>query len=94
VITSLRRSAQCSFGPVAEGVLVNQRVQVCMRGCFTVKFLGSWKTVRGSLAEDWLAETPFSRESFSIESATGESTSVIVLDVNEVSKAKNFGDEE
>jgi hypothetical protein len=29
---------------------VNHNVQECMSGCLTVKFLGSWKTVKGSLA--------------------------------------------
>ena len=49
-MTSFNKSAQLSLGPVAVGVLVNHNVQVCMRGCLTLKFLGSWKTVNGSLA--------------------------------------------
>lgn len=32
------------------GGLVNQRVQAFINGCFTLKLLGSWKTVTGSLS--------------------------------------------
>ena len=49
VMTSFNKSAQLSLGPVDVGVLVNHNVHVFIRGCLTLKFLGSWKTVTGSL---------------------------------------------
>jgi hypothetical protein len=83
VMTSFNKSAQFSLGPVALGVLVNQRVQVFMRGCLTLKFLGSWKTVRGSYrgsyAVDGGDESLLSMARFAIDcvGGTGEATSVI-----------------
>ena len=79
-MTSFSKSAQLSLGPVALGVFVNHKVQVFMRGCLTVKFLGSWKTVKGSWETRVCGEGDWaSRDSFSIASVGGgESTSVIV----------------
>ena len=85
-MTSFNKSAQLSLGPVALGVFVNHNVQVCMRGCLMLKFLGSWKTVKGSVwgtmvldeeEVDWGWD---SRESLSIDSVggTGEMTSVMI----------------
>ena len=90
VMTSFNKSAHDSFGPVAVGVFVNHNVQVCIRGCLTLKFLGSWKTVNGSFNEKDAGESDWveSRESLSIASVggAGERTSVILrvlrLDAN------------
>ena len=86
-MTSFNKSAQLSLGPVAVGVFVNHNVHLCMRGCLTVKFLGSWKTVKGSLTVSWdsgaglaLAEAALlSMASLSMASVggTGERTSVM-----------------
>ena len=82
-MTSFNKSAHDSLGPVAVGVFVNHNVQVCMSGCLTLKFLGSWKTVNGSCEEMGVGELDgllVSRESLSIASVggAGERTSVML----------------
>jgi len=91
-MTSFNKSAQLSLGPVALGVFVNHNVQVCMSGCLMLKFLGSWKTVKGScwgtmvlgaeedVGDEVEGEGWDSRESLSIDSVgrTGETTSVMI----------------
>lgn len=81
VMTSFNKSAHDSFGPVAVGVLVNHNVHVFISGCLTLKFFGSWNTVKGS-CEAMAAgdEDSLLRESLSNASVggAGERTSVIM----------------
>jgi hypothetical protein len=54
------------------GGLVNQRVHWCMSGCLTLKFSGSWKTVRTSSSADDLEAADSSDEPAVMFAPSGE----------------------